>query len=376
MEINLADYGIELSKSQVLENSKKRVVVGMSGGVDSSVTAALCKMMGFETIGIFMRNWEEIDESGRCSGERDYQDVIQVCEKLEIPYYAINFSKDYHEEVFADFLAEYSQGHTPNPDILCNREIKFKAFFKYARSLGADFLATGHYCQIDNSTGRSVLSKGRDANKDQSYFLYAIDPNVLNHVLFPIGHLEKAQVRELATMLELATSEKKDSTGICFIGERNFKVFLSNYIASTRGPFVHIDSQKQVGRHDGHCFYTMGQRKGLGLGGPGGPWFVVDKDPATNTVFVAEGEDHPALYAQSLEAQELNWFDEVELPFRCQAKIRYRQQDQACLVELSDNGGVRVTFDSPQRAIAIRQSVVFYQKNRCLGGGIITQKLP
>lgn len=361
---------IKLSEAELKANSKKRVVVGMSGGVDSSVTAALVKAMGFETIGIFMRNWEEIDEHGQCTSEADYQDVIKVCEQLDIPYYSINLSHEYREKVFTDFLKEYKAGHTPNPDILCNKEIKFKVFFDYAMSLGADFLATGHYCQIEDGK----LLKGRDAGKDQTYFLYAIDKEVLKKVMFPIGHLEKKQVRAIANELNLATSNKKDSTGICFIGERNFKKFLSQYINEQQGDFVHVESKTVLGPHDGQCFYTIGQRKGLGLGGPGGPWFVVDKDLETNTVYVAEGEDHPALYAESLNATELNWLVTPKFPIRCKAKIRYRQPDQACLVDKNRDGSLNVIFDQPQRAITLRQSVVFYSDDVCLGGGVINQK--
>lgn len=372
----LSDFGFDVSKEAVARNSTLRVVVGMSGGVDSSVCAALCKAQGYETIGIFMRNWEEIDEHGKCSAEEDYADVISVCEKLEIPYYSLNFSENYKEQVFSDFLKEYELGYTPNPDILCNKEIKFKVFYEHAKSLGADFLATGHYCQaeIHSETGKPVLLKGKDNNKDQSYFLYAIEGEVLRDVMFPIGHLEKPQVRELAKKFGLATQNKKDSTGICFIGERDFKGFLSQYIKESKGNFINYDTQEVMGPHDGQCFYTIGQRKGLGIGGPGAPWFVVDKDREKNIVFVAQGEDHPALYANSLKASEINWIKEPQFPIKCRAKIRYRQPDQDCIVDLDENGELVVKFDHAQRAITLRQSVVFYQNDICLGGGVITDK--
>lgn len=364
----LAKYSILLSQKQISDNANKHVVCGMSGGVDSSVTALILKLMGYQVTGIFMRNWEEIDEHGKCSAEIDYNDVIAVCEKIGIDYYSIDFSNEYKESVFANFLFEYKQGHTPNPDILCNREIKFKVFYDKVKELGADYLATGHYCRTD---GKRLL-KGLDSNKDQSYFLYAINGDVLKNVLFPIGNLKKSIVRQIAHDFDLATKAKKDSTGICFIGERNFKQFLSKYIKSQKGNFVHIETYKVLKEHDGACFYTKGQRKGLGIGGPGGPFFVVDKDIKTNTVFVAEGEDHPALYANELIANEITWISsEPEFPLSCKAKVRYRQADQACVVNKLEDGRLKVIFEDRQRAITERQSVVFYLDDDCLGGAII-----
>lgn len=368
----LSRFGISLSEAQILENKKKRVIVGMSGGVDSSVCAALLKLQGFEVIGMFMKNWEEKDENGVCTSEKDYQDVISVCEKLDLPYYSVDFVAEYQKNVFSHFLEEYEKGYTPNPDILCNREIKFKVFFDKAMELGADFLATGHYCQIKEMDGEKLLMKGADRAKDQTYFLYAIDKKVLDRVLFPIGHLEKKFVREIARDFDLATKAKKDSTGICFIGERNFKNFLSNYIAKSRGNFVRLDDNKVIATHDGHCFYTVGQRKGLGIGGPGGPWFVAKKDIKTNTVYVVEGEDHPALYASELWTLEENFLKELSFPLRAKAKIRYRGQDEACTID-RDGEVLKVIFDRPQRAISLRQSVVFYDEEICLGGGVINQ---
>lgn len=364
----LKNYGIEISQDMIEQNAKKHVICGMSGGVDSSVSVLILKLMGYKVSGIFMRNWDEIDEYGVCSAEEDYKDVIAVCENLGIPYYSIDFSKEYKDQVFSNFLEEYEKGHTPNPDILCNREIKFKVFFDKAMVLGADYLATGHYCQTDGVN----LFKGKDNNKDQSYFLYAINGDVLKKVLFPIGSIEKPIVRKIAKEFNLATMAKKDSTGICFIGERNFKEFLGKYLKSQQGNFVHLETKKVLKSHDGACFYTKGQRKGLGIGGPGGPFFVVDKDINTNTVFVAEGEDHPALYAHSLITNELTWISEQpDFPLKCKAKIRYRQADQDCIVHKISETELRVEFPKAQRAITERQSVVFYLDDKCLGGGII-----
>ncbi len=367
----LRAYGIELSESGFLTNQKKTVVVGMSGGVDSSVVALLTKLQGYRVIGLFMKNWDETNPDGSCTADRDYQDVIRVCEKLDIPYYSVNFVKEYWDGVFSEFLNDYRQGHTPNPDVLCNREIKFKVFFERAKLLGADYLATGHYCQVHEGQ----LKKAFDQNKDQTYFLYAVDKAVFKDVLFPIGHLSKPKVRELAASFDLATSNKKDSTGICFIGERNFKDFLSQYIQTNKGNFVDINGMV-LGQHDGVCFYTLGQRKGMGIGGPGEPWFVVGKNIDRNEVILAQGEDHPALYADGLVANDLNWLKSIPYgTFRCKSKVRYRQPEEPCTVEFS-KGGVRVTFDRPQRAITPRQSIVFYDEEDCLGGGIISEIFP
>jgi tRNA-specific 2-thiouridylase len=363
--------GFEVNEQTLIENSLKTVIVGMSGGVDSSSTAILVKLLGYKTIGMFMKNWEEIDADGVCTAEEDFHDVIKVCEEIDIPYYSVNFSEEYKNNVFKDFVSEYKLGHTPNPDILCNREIKFKVFFEKAKSFGADFLATGHYCQSIEENGKTKLVKGLDRNKDQTYFLYAIKESVLKDVMFPIGHLPKPKVREVAEKFNLITYDKKDSTGICFIGERNFKEFLSNYIKGQKGNFVNLDNNRIMGTHDGMCFYTIGQRKGLGLGGPGGPWFVAKKDIENNIVYVVDGEQNPALYADELVATEASWIgDAPSLPLKCMAKIRYRQADQECLIELKGED-LHIKFGSPQRAIAIRQSIVFYLGDICLGGAII-----
>ena len=371
----LNELGFNVDSETFTQNAEKTVIVGMSGGVDSSATAIITKLLGYNTIGMFMKNWEEIEADGSCTAEEDYQDVVKVCEEIDIPYYSVNFSEEYKNFVFNDFVAEYKKGHTPNPDILCNREIKFKVFHQKAKEFGADYLATGHYCQkLEHDDGSATLEKGHDGNKDQTYFLYAIKEDVLKDILFPVGHLPKPKVREIAEKFNLITYNKKDSTGICFIGERNFKKFLGQYIKSQKGSFIHLDTNRNMGQHDGMCFYTIGQRKGLGLGGPGGPWFVANKDIENNIVYVVEGEQHPGLYADDLTANEISWISNTapKLPFKCMAKIRYRQADQACTVSSGpDSMSLYVSFDSPQRAIAKRQSIVFYDGEVCLGGAMV-----
>lgn len=347
---------------------KGTVVVGMSGGVDSSVSALLLKEQGYRVIGLFMKNWEEAENSGICRSAKDYEDVIRVCEQLDIPYYSVNFVKEYWDSVFSHFLDELKLGYTPNPDILCNREIKFKAFFEKAISLGADYLATGHYCQ---NLGFQ-LHRGADPLKDQSYFLYTLSSQTLRQVLFPIGHLEKTQVREIAKKHRLATSEKKDSTGICFIGKRDFKPFIQQYLAYQPGPFETLDGQV-IGQHDGMAYYTIGQRKGLKIGGPGDAWFVVGKDPQRNAVIIEQGTDHPSLYKEALIATEPSWIAGVppSFPYACTAKIRYRQPDQPCIIEKTEEDRLHIRFLQPQRAVTPRQSIVFYQGSLCLGGAMI-----
>jgi tRNA-specific 2-thiouridylase len=344
-----------------------KVVVGMSGGVDSSVSALLLKEQGYEVIGLFMKNWEENDPSGQCLASKDYEDVMRVCDQIKIPYYTVSFVQEYWDLVFADFLKELKLGYTPNPDVLCNREIKFKLFFQKARELGADFLAMGHYAQ----TREGKLLRSVDTDKDQTYFLYTLKAPILENVIFPVGHLQKKEVREIAKKHGLATSEKKDSTGICFIGERKFGEFLSRYIAYQSGPFQTLGG-KVVGTHQGVAYYTIGQRKGLRIGGAGEAWFVVGKDTERNIVFVEQGTDHPALYASHLTASDITWINAPpKLPFRATAKIRYRQPDQECLIEQIEGDRLYVSFSSPQRAITPRQSIVFYDGETCLGGAII-----
>ncbi len=355
----------------VIEN--QTVVVGMSGGVDSSVSAAVLKEQGYRVIGLFMKNWEEQDEQGVCQASKEYEDVVRVCEKLAIPYYSVNFVKEYQEQVFAHFLHDYQSGYTPNPDILCNREIKFKTLLEKALALGADYLATGHYCQVGRKENELCLLKGVDINKDQSYFLYTLKASVLSKVLFPVGGIPKAEVRKIAHKYDLSTAEKKDSTGICFIGERNFRQFLSQHLHFQPGNFETLNG-KVVGRHLGIGHYTIGQRKGMGLGGPGEAWFVVGKDISRNVIFVEQGTRHPALYSDNLTATELSWVSPLgppKMPFRCKSKVRYRQPDQECLITSIEGDKVVVEFAVPQRAVTPRQSIVFYDGEICFGGGMI-----
>jgi tRNA-specific 2-thiouridylase len=364
-----------LTEKEKKKNAEKTVVVGMSGGVDSSVSALILKEQGYKVIGLFMKNWDEKDENGVCQASKDYKDVVSVCEKIGIPYYSVEFIEEYKKNVFQDFLKEYESGYTPNPDVLCNREIKFKVFFEKAtKELGADYLATGHYCQSQLIEGKNSLVKGMDKSKDQSYFLYTIKSEILEKVLFPIGGIEKKLVRELAQKYDLSTKYKKDSTGICFIGERNFKKFLGQYIHFSKGLFKTLDGEV-VGEHTGSSYYTLGQRKGLGLGGPGKPWFVLSKDIKENIVYVGRGEEHPALFTDTLTATEPSWVGgafKFELPFTCKAKVRYRQLDQDCTIESIDSDGrLCVHFEKPQRAVTPRQSIVFYQDETCLGGAMI-----
>ncbi|WP_269449285.1 tRNA 2-thiouridine(34) synthase MnmA [Ferroacidibacillus organovorans] len=351
-----------------------RVVVGMSGGVDSSVSAWLLKQQGYDVVGIFMKNWDEVDENGHCTAEDDFDDVRQVCEHIGIPYYTVNFEQEYHDRVFQHFLDEFAKGRTPNPDILCNREIKFKELLDQAITLGADALATGHYAQIIHEGGHTLLTRGADEQKDQTYFLYAVNQKALAQTLFPIGHLTKREVRALAHEAGLATATKKDSTGICFIGERNFKSFLKNYLPAQPGEMRTLDG-RIMGRHDGLMYYTIGQRHGLGIGGSGTgePWFVADKDLNQNILYVVQGFGHPHLYKSVLYASDMHWIagDPPDSTLRLTAKIRYRQPDVPCTLTRIDTDAWHVQFDTPQRAITPGQSVVFYQGAQCLGGAII-----
>ncbi|MCH9613784.1 MAG: tRNA-specific 2-thiouridylase MnmA [Chlamydiia bacterium] len=343
--------------------SKGTVAVGLSGGVDSAVSAYLLKNQGYEVFGLFMRNWADDEQ---CNASDDFKDVERVCQILDIPYYTVDFCKDYWDRVFKEFLDRLKEGVTPNPDVLCNREIKFSALYQRAKTLGADYLATGHYCQT--KTGK--LLRGHDPNKDQSYFLYMVKAAVLKDVLFPLGGLEKPMVRKIAEEAGLPVHDKRDSTGICFIGKRPFREFVKKYIPMKPGPFIDTNG-KPLGEHEGAFYYTIGQRKGLGIGGPGDAWFVVDKDIDTNTVTLAQGENHEALFHTSLEAKELTWVDSPpKLPIKCSAKVRYRQTDVPCTITQT-NKGITVNFESPMRAITPGQSVVFYDKNTCLGGAII-----
>lgn len=351
-----------------------RVVVGMSGGVDSSVAALLLKQQGYDVIGIFMKNWDDTDENGVCTATEDYEDVVRVCNQIGIPYYAVNFEKQYWEKVFTYFLDEYKAGRTPNPDVMCNKEIKFKAFLEHAMALGADYLATGHYARVAYRDGEYQLLRGLDANKDQTYFLNQLGQAQLSKVLFPIGELQKAQVREIAKEAGLATAGKKDSTGICFIGERNFKQFLSNYLPAQPGQMQTLDG-KVKGTHDGLMYYTIGQRHGLGIGGSGEPWFVVGKNLKENILYVAQGFDNELLYSDAIIATNVNWVSGRKLsePMSCTAKFRYRQPDVPVTVEMIDETTARVSFEQRVRAVTPGQAVVFYNGEQCLGGGTIDQ---
>lgn len=354
-----------------------RVVVGMSGGVDSSVAALILEQQGYDVIGIFMKNWDDIDDEGNCPAEIDYQDMRRVCGQIGIPYYTVNFEQEYYDRVFRYFLSEYALGRTPNPDVLCNKEIKFKAFLNKAIALEADYIATGHYARIriEGTNNKEFrLVRGVDSNKDQTYFLYTLGQSQLCKTLFPIGHLTKSEVREFAEKHNLITADKKDSTGICFIGERKFKLFLQNYLPAQPGKIIDIDSGITKGEHDGLMYYTFGQRKGLGIGGQGKPWFVASKDLDKNSLYVAQGHDHPALYSKGLIAKDVSWVSgrAPSVKFNCTAKFRYRQPDQEVVVVI-EHGCCRVAFNKPQRAITPGQAVVFYDQDTCLGGAVIDQ---
>lgn len=354
-----------------------KVIVGMSGGVDSSVAAHLLIKQGYIVEGLFMKNWEEDDDTEYCTARQDLADAQQVADELGIPLHQANFSAEYWDRVFEYFLAEYRAGRTPNPDILCNKEIKFKAFLTYAQQLlGADKIATGHYAQWNSGH----LCKSLDQNKDQSYFLHAVSGAQLSLCLFPLGKLLKSDIRKIAQQQGFGNYAKKDSTGICFIGERRFKDFLQTYLSAQPGPIRSIDGV-QLGEHQGLMYHTLGQRQGLGIGGVARqeelPWYVVEKDCANNVLIVAQGHDHPALLSHQLITGSPHWISEApNLPLKCKAKVRYRQADQACLVNQKDTG-LSVIFDEPQWAVTPGQSIVFYQEDICLGGAVIesTKKL-
>lgn len=356
----------------------KTVVVGMSGGVDSSVAALLLKEQGYNVIGLFMHNWEETDNTGHCTAEEDYADVRRVCAKIGIPYYSVNYSKEYKEKVFKEFLEEYAKGRTPNPDVLCNKEIKFGPFLEFANSIGADYIATGHYCKVSHENGVHRLLKAKDNNKDQTYFLNQLNQHQLEKILFPIGDMIKPDVRKIAEENDLITYNKKDSTGICFIGERNFRNFLKNYLPAKPGEIKDIKTEKTVGKHEGLMYYTLGQRKGLGIGGRrdgnGQSWFVIGKDLKNNVLWVSQGEGDE-LFTDGLITYKVNWIPTLptEKEFDCYAKFRYRQPDQKVKVTLLDNGNVKVDFYEKQRAVTPGQYVVFYNEKECLGGGVIEE---
>lgn len=359
-------------------NSTKKVIVGMSGGVDSSVAAYLLQEQGYVVEGLFMKNWEEDDGTEYCTAKEDFADAQAVADRLGIKLHGANFAAEYWDNVFEHFLEEYRAGRTPNPDILCNREIKFRAFLDYALLLGADFIATGHYAKRGEADGKATLLKGEDPNKDQSYFLHAVGHEELARTLFPVGEIEKTEVRQIAEAQQFVTARKKDSTGICFIGERRFSDFLRQYLPAQPGAIHDLEGRK-LGQHQGLMYHTIGQRQGLGIGGLASaaelPWYVVEKDLERNVLLVAQGNDHPALFKRSLVVSQVWWIahESPALPLSCHAKIRYRQSDQPCSLTKLEDGGYKAEFDDPQRAVTPGQSVVFYLADRCLGGGIIEE---
>lgn len=360
-----------------MSNSATRVIVGLSGGVDSSVTAYLLQQQGFDVQALFMKNWEEDDTSEHCAASQDIQDCERVCEHLKIPLHIVNFSREYWQNVFESFLQEYASGRTPNPDILCNQMIKFDSFLKHAKTLGAEVIATGHYAQKTQQQGYYMLQKALDPAKDQTYFLHRLNQAQLAASLFPLGKMHKTAVRQLAQQLGLATYQKKDSTGICFIGERKFKTFLQSYLPAQPGIIVDITG-KELGKHEGVIYYTIGQRQGIGIGGQigssGEPWYVADKDLQTNTLIVVQGKQHPRLYRRELTFSNAHWVagKPADLPLPCTAKIRYRQIEQACLVTPGNAADTfHVAFTDPQWAVTPGQAIVLYQGENCLGGGFI-----
>jgi tRNA-specific 2-thiouridylase len=353
-----------------------KVIVGMSGGVDSSVTALRLLDAGYEVSGLFMKNWDEDDGTEYCTAREDLADAQEVSDRLGIRLDTVNFAAEYWDRVFEVFLTEYAAGRTPNPDILCNQEIKFRAFLDYAEALGADLIATGHYARNEFKAGHHRLIKGDDPGKDQTYFIYTLGQAQLSKILFPVGDLQKEEVRKLADQAGFGNARKRDSTGICFIGERKFKDFLMRYLPAQPGE-IETPEGKKLGEHEGLMYYTLGQRRGFGVGGIRGAtddaWYVLAKDLARNVLIVGQGHEHPLLLSDTLEASQLSWTREGldGTAFSASAKVRYRQPDQTCHVEPTSEGRIRVRFDVPQRAVTPGQSVVFYQGEECLGGGII-----
>lgn len=364
------------------QQTQKKVIVGMSGGVDSSVSAYLLKQQGYQVTGLFMKNWEEDDDTDYCTAAADLADAQAVCDNLNIPLKTVNFAAEYWDNVFTHFLHEYQAGRTPNPDILCNKEIKFKAFLDFAiEDLGADYIATGHYVRRGEHNGQPCLFRGLDANKDQSYFLYTLSQQQIVRSLFPVGELQKSDVRRIARQSGFSTAEKKDSTGICFIGKRKFRDFLAHYLPAQPGDIISVDGDR-LGEHHGLMYHTLGQRKGLGIGGlknsDGTPWYVVDKNMEKNQLIVAQSADHPRLFSQGLIARQLHWITGKvpRYPLTCTVKTRYRQADIPCKISSYGDDGITVHFHTPVAAVTPGQSAVFYLNECCLGGGIIEQPLP
>ncbi len=357
---------------------KEKIVLGMSGGVDSSVAAVLLQNKGFEVHGVFMKNWD--DENAICSAEDDYADALSVCNQLQIPLKKINYTKEYKERVFNQFLDDHQKGFTPNPDVLCNKEIKFDVFQKYANEIGANKIASGHYAKIVKADEKFFICKAIDSSKDQSYFLYQLSSQILESVEFPLGDILKKDIRKIAQENNLINATKKDSTGICFIGDRKYNNFVSQFLKSNKGKIITVDGD-EIGNHNGHMYFTVGQRKGLGIGARKSafdqPWYVVNKDIDNNIVYVAQGSDHPALFSDELIADNMYWNLDIQknIPFKCNAKVRYRDIDHPCSILPSKEGQCYIKFDHKIKAITSGQSIVLYNKNGvCIGGGIIRKR--
>ena len=361
-----------------MNNLNKTVVVGMSGGVDSSVSAYLLKQQGYKVIGLFMQNWQ--NEPGEiCTSEIDFSDASEVCDKLEIPLHKANFSDDYWDRVFEEFLSEHRNGRTPNPDILCNREIKFKSFFKYALKIGADFIATGHYASLVERNGNKYLCRAKDVDKDQTYFLHEVKESEFSKCIFPLQNLLKSEVRDIAKKLDLSVSSKKDSVGICFVGEKNMKDFIGRFIELKKGP-IYDENDNKIGEHNGATLYTKGQRHGLNIGGVKGkkelPWYVYDKNINNNEIYVCQGVNNKLLFSKSLECESISWINDnkIKYPINCYLQVRHQHTPVKCVINKTKKG-FKIIFDESIRGVAPGQSAVFYDDNICLGGGVISKSI-